>query len=139
MVACPKCGQFNYVDGICLNNNCKFPQMKSNNEIQRERQRSQEERRRRDERHRDEDLDRKEEQKRQKDEQRRARGKSKTNTRTDDWLDGLILLSGVAGIGYLGYMTNPEEPLMAVIWGGFGLAVAHGLRKLIRTLIYIAF
>jgi hypothetical protein len=28
---------------------------------------------------------------------------------------------------------------MAVIWGGFGLAVAHGLRKLIRTLIYIAF
>lgn len=86
------------VDGICLNNNCNFPQMKSNNEIQRERQRSQEERRRRDERHRDEDLDRKAEQKRQKDEQRRARGKSKTNTRTDDWLYGLILLSGAAGI-----------------------------------------
>jgi hypothetical protein len=36
-------------------------------------------------------------------------------------------------------MTNPEEPLMAVIWGGFGPAVAHGLRKLIQTLIYIAF
>ncbi|MEM8742900.1 MAG: hypothetical protein AAGE13_15580 [Pseudomonadota bacterium] len=146
MESCPNCGMYTYAWGICTNDSCNYPALRSNTELQHDRaqaaKRAQEARRAQ-EAQRAQEAKRAQEARRVQEaraaQQRKAAqrqpSKPKPQASLGEILEGIGILALTVGGAAAGYTARPDAPAGLLVGAGIGLAVGLATRRLLRYVV----
>lgn len=128
MQYCPKCAQPTLAWGVCTNNACNYPQMKSNTQLRREQAEAERARR---------EAARKAEAAKAaaRTQARTAPAARRRGIATGVALERLCVLGAGAAGGYLGHLAMPADPAGALVGAGLGFVLGHVYRRTLKVLL----
>lgn len=133
---CPQCGYPTYMNGVCVNNDCNYPSLKSNNELARERARRREEEQRREEENRRQAEQRRRQENADKGKAASSSG-SKRQASKPDWSSAAAVVGALIGLVFAATKGNLEGGTLAIAAAISGVICGFLYKQILGLLLVI--